>query len=114
QPLCRLHHRLKTLAGWTWERDLTTGITTIVSALGQTHRMPRRNLDETLTHIESSAPSDKPTACHHPYHPPHPGPTLQTLHEPQNHQNTACDIRPTPAAHITQSAPALPTEDPTE
>jgi hypothetical protein len=39
QTLCRFHHRHKTLAGWTWKRDTTTGITTITSALGQTRKL---------------------------------------------------------------------------
>jgi hypothetical protein len=39
QPLCRVHHRVKTLAGWTWTRDQATGVTTITTALGQTYRL---------------------------------------------------------------------------
>jgi hypothetical protein len=30
-PACRRHHRLKTLAGWDWTRDVRTGVITVTS-----------------------------------------------------------------------------------
>jgi hypothetical protein len=39
QPLCRPHHRLKTLAGWDWTRDIHTGILTITSPQGRIYRL---------------------------------------------------------------------------
>jgi hypothetical protein len=39
QPLCRPHHRLKTLAGWDWTRDIRTGILTITSPQGRIYRV---------------------------------------------------------------------------
>jgi hypothetical protein len=40
QPLCRPHHRLKTLAGWDWNRDIDTGILTVTSPMGHIYRLP--------------------------------------------------------------------------
>jgi hypothetical protein len=39
QSLCRPHHRLKTLAGWDWERDPHTGVLTITSPQGRIYRL---------------------------------------------------------------------------
>jgi hypothetical protein len=38
-PACRAHHRLKTLAGWDWTRDVTTGVLTVTSPHGRIYRM---------------------------------------------------------------------------
>ncbi|MDR1293889.1 MAG: HNH endonuclease [Bifidobacteriaceae bacterium] len=39
QPLCRVHHRLKTLAGWDWTRNTYTGVLTITSPAGRIYRL---------------------------------------------------------------------------
>jgi hypothetical protein len=38
-PMCRAHHRIKTLAGWDWTRDVATGILTITSPHGRIYRV---------------------------------------------------------------------------
>lgn len=62
--LCRFHHNLKTLHGWTPEHDSLSGVTTWVSPLGTRHRRdPEPPLPPWESWLEELAQRDPGPAC---------------------------------------------------